>query len=71
MTWQKYLTDAERKYRPEYMRALYCVPLDFTIKGVPFRRWFRTVQDRDAYSTKELQSGVLSRLIDNGKDLTP
>lgn len=62
--WQRYLTDAERKYRPDDMRALYCHPLDFTIKGVPFRRWFRTAEERDRYAERDLHTGVIARLID-------
>lgn len=65
MTWQRYLTDAELRYRPEAMRALYRYPLRFTIKGVEFIRWFRSVQDRDRYAGHDLPSGTLARLIDH------
>ncbi len=68
MTWQRYLTDAERKYRPDYMRALYCHPLDFTIKGVQFRRWFRSEAERDTYKERDLHTGVISRLIDQSTE---
>lgn len=70
MTWQRYITEAERKYRPESMRALYCYRLDFTIKGVTFTRWFRSALDREHYVNLDLPNSILARLIDNAGETT-
>lgn len=68
MNWQRYLTDAERKFRPASMQALYSFPLDFTIKGIAFRRWFRSAAERDKYH-RELPASNLARLIDAEREL--
>lgn len=61
-----FLTDSERRWRPEKMRQQYRLWLDFRVGFATYRRWFQTAEDREQYAKTVVNSKAVA--IDRGEE---